>query len=128
MLDTSILIDLSKLDGVARSQVYKWIAAGDDLAICGIQISEFYRGLSPEERGDWDAFFADLLFWDISQSAARRAGIDQYDFARRGRQINTPDAVIAAVAREYRAVLVTNNVRDFPMDDIEIVSLRELTL
>jgi predicted nucleic acid-binding protein len=54
---------------------------------------------------------------------ARRAGKYRYDLARRGVQISATDALIAAVARDRAAVLVTRNVRDFPMADIHVLSL-----
>ncbi|HEY7037146.1 MAG TPA: type II toxin-antitoxin system VapC family toxin [Thermomicrobiales bacterium] len=124
MLDTSVLIDLSKSVGTTRAQVRGWIDGGDEVGVCGIQIAEFYRGLAPSERPVWDTFFAELQYWEISLEAARRAGTDQYDFDRRGQPIGTSDAIIAAVARAQSAILVTNNVRDFPMPDVQLLSLR----
>jgi predicted nucleic acid-binding protein len=124
MLDTSVLIDLSKSAGAARLRIRGWIDGGDEVGVCGIQIAEFYRGLAPSERPVWDAFFDVLHFWEVSLEAARRAGIDQYDFDRRGQAIGTSDAIIAAVAWAQAAILVTNNVRDFPMPDVQLLSLR----
>jgi predicted nucleic acid-binding protein len=37
-----------------------------------------------------------------------------------GIQVNTPDALIAAVAREHSATLVTRNARDFPLTGVRI--------
>jgi predicted nucleic acid-binding protein len=122
MLDTSVLIDLSKSAGTTRSTIRSWIDGGDEIGVCGIQIAEFYRGLAPDERPIWGAFFDDLLCWEVSLDATKRAGIDQYDFDRRGTTISTPDAIITAVAREQSAVLVTNNVRDFPMPGLALLA------
>ncbi|MCL5263870.1 MAG: glutaredoxin family protein [Chloroflexi bacterium] len=37
----------------------------------------------------------------------------RYDFARRGKILSTTDALIAAVAQEKEAAIVTNNVKDY---------------
>lgn len=54
-----------------------------------------------------------------------RAGMDWYDLARRGIQVSTQDALIAAVARARDAAIITDNVRDFPQGDVPAISLRE---
>jgi predicted nucleic acid-binding protein len=97
---------------------------GDEVGVCGIQVAEFYRGLAPSERPIWDTFFAELQYWEVSLEAARRAGGDQDDCDRRGPPIGTSDAIIAAVARAQAAILVTTNVGDFPMPDVNLLSLR----
>jgi len=34
-----------------------------------------------------------------------------------------PDTLIAAVARRVGATVVTDNAKDFPMDDIQVMSI-----
>jgi hypothetical protein len=58
-----------------------------------------------------------------TREAATRAGRYQADRARRGRTIHTPDALIAGTARAHGAVLVTDNLDDFPMRDVRVESL-----
>jgi predicted nucleic acid-binding protein len=60
----------------------------------------------------------------LDAGATARAGIARYAFARRGQQIHTPDALIAAVAGTHGAILITENPKDFPMADITLMSLR----
>ncbi len=124
MLDTSVLIDMSKSFGTATATIRGWIGSHDEVGVCAIQIAEFYRGLSPVERPIWEAFFAELHVWEVTTKAARHAGIVQYDFDRQGKSIGTSDSIIAAVASANGAILVTNNVRDFPMADVELLTLR----
>ena len=64
-----------------------------------------------------------LRYLQIARDAARRAGEDRYDFARRGQTLSTPDALIAAVAREHQAIIVTDNVKDYPQGDIQLLPL-----
>lgn len=49
-----------------------------------------------------------------------RAGRYQAEFDRRGRTIHTADALVAGTARAHGAILATDNVRDFPMEDITV--------
>ena len=124
LLDTSALIDFSKGREPARSEILALIAGGDEIAVCPINVAEFYAGIPPDQRPDWDTFFRALGYWHISREAARQAGSIRYDFARQGQPLSTADTLIAAVAQEKGAVIVTNNVKDFPMPGIR---LRPLT-
>ena len=54
---------------------------------------------------------------------AELAGVFRYDFARRGRTILTPDALVAATAAVVDAILVTDNVKDSPMPEVRTIQL-----
>jgi predicted nucleic acid-binding protein len=123
VLDTSVLIDVLRKREPALSQVRQWIVGREELGICAIQIAEFMTGVHSQRRVAEYRFLTALRWWEVTPSAAAQAGFYRYDFARRGVQIDTPVAVIAAVAREWSAVLVTGNVRDFPMTDILVRAL-----
>ena len=125
LLDTTALIDFSKNREPARSRILQMIVAGDDLGVCAINTAEFYTGVPPAQRPLWDEFFAALRFWDIGRETARHAGVYRHDFARHGVILSTTDAVVAAVAQELGAILVTNNVKDYPMEDVELLPLKE---
>jgi predicted nucleic acid-binding protein len=61
-----------------------------------------------------------LRFLETTREAAQRAGRYQAEFEKRGRTIHTADALVAGTARAHGAVLLTDNVRDFPMRDIRV--------
>jgi predicted nucleic acid-binding protein len=61
----------------------------------------------------------------MSVDAAMQAGQDRYRYTRQGKAIAITDALLAAVARERHAILVTGNVKDFPMDDLVLFPLLE---
>jgi predicted nucleic acid-binding protein len=123
LLDTSVLIDFSKGWEPARSRIAELIAGGDEIGVSAINVAEFFAGLPTDKRADWDAFFGALDYWEISRGAATRAGIYRYAFARAGQTITTADALIAAVAWERAAVLITRNAKDFPMLDVQVEAL-----
>lgn len=125
LLDTSVLIDFSKDYEPTKSALLELVYNKEKLAICAITVAEFYTGIIPEAREKWDRFIKELVYWDISLDAAKRAGHYRYMFAKRGITISTTDSLIAAVAYENNATILTDNVKDFPMDDITVMSLRD---
>ena len=123
LLDTDVVIDVSRGINIAVARVDAWFVADDEVSICAIQISEFFAGVAPTERERQQRFLGAFVVWEIGWRAALHAGAYRHDFARRGVQMSTPDALIAAVAWDYSATLVTRNRRHFPMTDIRIVTI-----
>jgi tRNA(fMet)-specific endonuclease VapC len=124
LLDTTALIDLSKGREPVVSAIREWVMAGDELLVCAVQVAEFYRGVRPADRDNWDAFFNSLTYLDISWPAARRAGIVRYEFDRRGLPLQLTDTLIAAAALEAEVTLVTNNVRHYePIEGLQLMRL-----
>jgi predicted nucleic acid-binding protein len=124
LIDTDTLIDFSKGWEPTRSKLLQLIDGGDVLGVCGINITEFYAGVPPESRGLWDEFFSALPYWGIGRETATVAGIRGYDLAREGRPITTADTLIAAVATEQHAIVLTSNTKDFPIQGLTVRSLR----
>jgi len=125
LLDTTALVDFSKDREPARSRILAMIDRDDEVGICPVNVAEFYAGLPPEARESWDEFFNALAFWDLTIEVAVRAGGYRYEFARRGLPLSTTDALIAAASVAHGAILVTDNPKDYPMDDVRLLSLRQ---
>jgi tRNA(fMet)-specific endonuclease VapC len=124
LLDTNVLIDFSKGIETVTEQLLGWIDSTDIVAVCAISVAEFSAGLTPDQAAQAAPFLDSLTYFDISRHAASRAGQDRYSFARAGVTITITDALLAAVAREYAATLVTSNLKDFPMEDVPLLSIR----
>lgn len=124
LLDTDALIDFSKGAEPATSAILRWIDSGDVVGVCPITVGEFFSGLSPSQAGRWDPFVSALMYWGISRQSAVAAGQQRHTFARKGRALTIADALIAATAMENEAVLVTGNVKDFPMENLVLYALR----
>lgn len=101
-----------------RAYLLRLLAAGHALGTTCVNIAEVVRGLRPKERKAAAALLDRLDFLETTHEAARRAGRYQADFQRRGRTIHTADALIAGTARVHGAILVTDNLGDFPMSDV----------
>ena len=117
LLDTDALIDFSKGVEPATSMILSWIDGTDEIAVCPITVSEFYAS-------EWAPFVSALTYWDISRGAAMRAGQDRYALGRSGMSSTMTDALIASVAREYRATVVTGNAKHFPMEEVSALTIR----
>lgn len=120
LLDTTVLVDHLRHPGVLTRFLSVLVADGHDLATSCVSFAEVERGIRPGERKAADALLDRLAFLPTNKEAAWRAGRYLADLSRRGRTLQLGDALIAGTARAHGAVLVTHNVRDFPMRDIRV--------
>ena len=122
LLDTTVLID--HLHG--RREVIDLVRSlalnGHHLGVCCINIGELYAGLSPTQLSPAEQLVDGLDFYDVSRDVAKQAGHYRYDFARRGTTLTIADALIGATAIAESATLITANVRDFPMDELQLLA------
>jgi hypothetical protein len=126
LLDTTVLIDAARGTEPARSWLQDELWRPNVIGVCPVNITEFFAGLRPDERLRWDAFVGELAYWGITRRIAVQAGVYQFDYARRGHQIQLGDALVAATAVVVGAIIVTDNVKDFPMPEVTILRLREV--
>lgn len=125
LLDTTALIDFSKGFEPSRTKILALIDAGQQLAVCCVSVAEFFAGLTPTERPPWQRFFATLPYWDITPGAAEQAGIWRYEYRLQGIQLATTDALVAAIAWQRQAILITNNTKHYPMPEVQLMSARQ---
>ncbi len=123
LLDTTVLIDLSKYYGTVPNSLDAIVAAGGIVGVCAVSVSEFITGIPRFQRRRWQQWISDFEYWDISRDAAVLAGQYRFDLARQGKTLNVPDALMAGIAVTMDATLVTNNVKDFPMPDLRLMRL-----
>jgi predicted nucleic acid-binding protein len=126
LLDTDTLIDILQDRGVVRQRVTEMMAAGDTLAVCSISIAELYSGLDEPQRKAWNEWLSALPYWDISFPAAMRAGEARKSALDAGRTYSVTDALIASLAREHGATVLTSNIKDYSLlQDVRVLSLRD---
>ena len=62
-------------------------------------------------------------YWIASEfqtgTSGRRAGALKQQWARKGRTLALADMIVAAIALERECVLMTDNRKDFPMEELD---------
>jgi tRNA(fMet)-specific endonuclease VapC len=122
LLDTTVLIAHLRGDEDVARFLLDLVGAGHVVGVCCVNVAEIERGIRPRERKAAEALLARLAYLPTTQEAAVRAGRYMAELARRGRTLHLADALVAATARTHGAVLVTDDVADFPMRDVRVVS------
>ncbi|MGI8777253.1 MAG: type II toxin-antitoxin system VapC family toxin [Acidimicrobiales bacterium] len=120
VLDSTVLIGYLRDTPSIASSLRRRLSDGHMLATTCVNLAEVERGLRPRERRRATAFLDRLRFLVTDREAARRAGEYQAAWAKQGRTIHTPDALVAGTARAHGAVLLTHNLDDFPMHDLRV--------
>jgi predicted nucleic acid-binding protein len=123
LLDADAVIDIFKGVASTASLVDELFRANASLCTCDVVIAEVHVGLHTIERERGEALLASLRYLPCSPAGARQAGLWRYEFRRRGQQLATTDCLIAAIAHEHRATLITGNARHFPMAELNVLPL-----
>ena len=121
LLDTTALIDYMRRNREIIDLVNGLLRGGHQLGVCAINLAELYTGVGAEDRVDADRLVSQLNYFDITSDVAVEAGRYRYEFARQGITLSTTDAITAAVAMANGAILITANVRDFPMQELQLL-------
>jgi predicted nucleic acid-binding protein len=127
LLDTSVIIDV--LNGKRnRDQLLKGLLSqGDMLACCAVNVSEVYAGMRPKEEAKTEALLQSLEYYEINWNVAKQAGLLKRDYGKKGQTLSLTDTTIAAVALEYNLTLITDNVKHYPMPQLKMYPLPELS-
>src|SRR5271157_3214333 len=123
LLDTSVIIDVLNNKRGRPALLLELAKAGHTLACCSINITEVYAGLRHREEAATEGFLASLRHFPIPPQAARLAGELKREYARKGVTLNLGDVIIAAVAIYHELTLMTDNLKDFPMDNLSLYAL-----
>jgi len=107
-------------DEAVTSLLLDLLAHRHSLGTSCVNVAEVERGIRPKERKAAAALLTRLRFLETTREAATRAGRYQGEFEKRGVTIHTANALVAGTARAHGAILVTDNLRDFPMRDIKV--------
>lgn len=117
LLDTNHLSPLVTVGHPLRTKLLLRMQQGDRFAIGVPALVELLYGIQviPRSRQnvvEWEQLRSIFLFYHIDQTDAEQAATLQVTLRQRGRQLQTVDALIAAVALRYGLTLLTTD-RDF---------------
>lgn len=122
LVDTDFLIDLLSRPGKSRQEAAKalffQIVALGPLWITGIVVSELFTGIKGSEAVERvRSFLGHFKYLSVSMEEAVEAGRIRGEYLAKGLTLGVEDATNAAIAKGRHLVLVTNNVRHYPMLD-----------
>jgi len=116
LLDSDILID--HLRGVDPLDKFMDSSLDNDCFISVISVAEIYSFLRFNEIEVVESMFSELDILNIDPVIVKLAGMYRMNFYK-SHSLSIPDTIIAATANINNIILVTKNIKHFPMNDIE---------
>lgn len=117
ILDTDVIIDILRNDQKTIQQVESFMA--DKIPCCScITVGEIYAGMLPKEEKLTQKLLRSLKKIAITVEIAELAG--RIKFSTKTHQLWLDDCLVAATALKNQAVLVTKNVKHYPLKDLTV--------
>ena len=120
LLDTNIIIDALNNKRNRNAALVDLAAASHTLACCPINVAEVCAGLRPKEEERTMALLHSLKLYPITFPVAELAGRLKRDYSSKGKTLSIPDTIVAAVALHNQIALITDNIKDFPMEELSL--------
>jgi predicted nucleic acid-binding protein len=124
LLDTSVLIDVLRGRNGRKELLVGFLQAGHTLSTTSLNIAEVYAGVRAHEESATEALLDELECHELTGRAGRLAGKFISEWRQKGRTLELPNTVVAAISIERKRVLVTDNRKDFPMQELQLYPVR----
>lgn len=118
LLDSTLLIDHANRDGQARDLLRRLIEEGHVLYTCDVVTCEALSKGEPEDLRHLERLLDALEYVSTTPAAARWAGASRRDRRAAAGRRSLGDALIAGIAADLNAVVVTRNQADFDRQGI----------
>lgn len=117
LLDTNHASPLVTLHHPLRKRVLAAMNVGDQFAVCAPVETEVWYGISVikravQNRAEWRRLRQSMPCYQIDEVDAEAAAELQLMLRLQGKQLETVDALVAAIAIRYNLILLTTD-RDF---------------
>lgn len=119
--DTNVLI--YALSG--RRPYSDWLTAwikGNKLVLSAIVVAEFLSGAAKDEEIAFRILLENFEVLPVDSVVAQIGAEYRKKFKEKEKKIWLSDCLIAATCKVFGAVLVTFDKKDYPMEDVEIVT------
>ena len=123
LLDTSVIIDALNQKRGRWQLLGSLVEAGDTLACSVVTLTEIYAGVRPKEMALTQQFLDAMEHYQLDSRLARDAGLLKNELAKQGQTLGVVDLIIAATALAHNLVLMTDNRKDFPMEQLALYPL-----
>jgi predicted nucleic acid-binding protein len=122
LLDTTVLIDHAAGDASAIDLMGRLFEEGHDLYTCDVVTCEALSRGEPANIRHIGNLLDALEYVSTTPAAARRAGAARRERNARGGKRALGDALIAGIAAELGAIVVTRNRPDFARQGVRTLS------
>jgi predicted nucleic acid-binding protein len=126
LLDTSVIIDTLNGKRNRALLLMELVQQGHLLACCAINVTEVYAGVRSHEETRTSELLQSFQYYPIAWPVARLAGLLKRDYGRKGITLATTDVTIAAVAIHHQLPLITDNVKHYPMKELNLYPLPKM--
>lgn len=123
LLDTTVIIDAINGKRGRNELLQDLLGQGNLLACCPINVIEVYAGMRSHEEARTLDLLQSLQYFPLTWPIARLAGELKRDYSRKGMTLATTDVTIAAVALYHQLTLITDNLKHYPMKDLDLYPL-----
>ena len=120
-MDTSTIIDVLRGREEALSLVEELTSFGARFGITCVNVAEVYAGMEKGEEKGTRKYIDSFSYVDIVMEAAKLAGTLFQQYRTKGKILSTSDTLIAACCLTKGLVLVTGNIKHFPMPDLQVI-------
>ena len=115
-VDTDILIEYFRGNKKIKKRINA-LSDEDSIGITWLSFYEFFKGISVSGKLKEESFLQKLLdtslILELSYESTKIGGEIYAFLKRKGQLINDADILIASIAKNYEAILVTNNISHF---------------
>ncbi len=116
LIDTDVIIDYLRGNSKAINYIEK-MQKNHNCYLTTITIAELYSGVRDgEEMQILDQFISEFHIAHLNEKTAKKSGLFRRDYSK-NHGVGLADCMIAAIAEELEAILVTLNTKHFPMLD-----------
>ena len=120
LIDSDVLIDFLRKISSARVFLDAEINSGSGLFCSVISRTEILAGIRPGEEDVIRGLFSVVTSVDVDSAIADRAGEYLRKYSK-SHSVGIGDALIAGTANEMKMVLITRNIKHYPMKGISVV-------
>ena len=121
LLDSTLLIDHASGDPVATQTLARLVEDGHDLYTCDVVTCESLSRGEPEDLRHIETLLAALEYVATTPSAARWAGESRRHRHAAGSKRSLGDALIAGIATDLGATVVTRNRAVFARQGVPVL-------
>ena len=120
LIDTDILIWVLRGSEEYKDFLMK-LKNNASFSISTITIAEIYKNIYPSEIMKTENLINEFQVCEVTIPIAKQAGLYWQQYIKQIRSLSLTDCLIAGTANVNNLILVSLNVKHFPMNDIQVV-------